>query len=59
MCSVLDREMVAGKDGFVVWEANGWILVLSLVPSMNSWHSLYTIIIIFSLLIYLLINSIF
>ncbi len=40
MCSVLDREMVAGKDGFVVWEANGWILVLSLVPAMNSWTQL-------------------
>ena len=34
-CYVLDREVVAEKEGFVVWGANGWILVPS--PSVNSW----------------------
>ena len=29
MCYVLDREMVAEKEGFVVWRANGRKLVPS------------------------------
>ena len=32
---VLDREVGAEKEGFVVLTANGWILVPP--PSMNSW----------------------
>ena len=34
MLYVLDREVVAEKEGFVVCGANRWILVP--VPSMNS-----------------------
>ena len=32
MCYVLDREVVAEKEGFVVWRANGRILVPPLPP---------------------------
>ncbi len=34
---VLDREVVAEKEGFVVCRANGRILVPSPPSSMNSW----------------------
>ena len=37
MYYVLDRELVADKEGVVVWRANGQILVPSPPPSMNSW----------------------
>ena len=35
MCYALDRKVVTCKEGFVVWRANGQILVPP--PSMNSW----------------------
>ncbi len=35
---LLDREVVAGKEGFVLWRANGWRILVSYPrPSMNSW----------------------
>ena len=37
MYYVLDREVVAEKEEFVVWRANGQILVFSPPPSMNNW----------------------
>ena len=37
MYNVLDRQVVAEKEGFVVWRANGPTLVPSPVPSMSSW----------------------
>ena len=52
---VLVRKVMAEKEGFVVWRANGWILVPS--PSQRCTHRMH-IIIIFSLPIYLLISSI-
>ena len=41
MYYVLDREMVAEKEGFAVWRANGHILVPSSVPSkqLDTAHS--------------------
>ena len=39
-CIVLGREVVAEKEGFVVWKANGRILVSSPPPSLNSWTQL-------------------
>ena len=37
MYFVLDREVLAEKERFVEWTANGQILVHSPLPSMNSW----------------------
>ena len=36
MFCVLDKEVVAEKDVFVVWGANGQLFPFPL-PSMNSW----------------------
>ena len=33
----IDREVVAEEKGFVIWRANGWILVPSPPPTINSW----------------------
>ena len=56
MYYVLDREVMAEKEGFIVWRANRQILVPSPPPSMDSWiqhmHYYYHIF----LLSYLLIN---
>ena len=48
MCNVLDREVVTEKEGFIVWRANGWILVS--FPPFALWsagHSTCTITVIF------------
>ena len=37
MCYELDKEVVSEKEGFVVWRANGRILVSSPPPSINIW----------------------
>ena len=37
MYYVLDREMVAEKEEFVLWRVHGQILVPSPPPTMNSW----------------------
>ena len=37
MYYVLDMELMAEKEGFVVWRANGWILVPSGSPSVKIW----------------------
>ena len=37
MYYVLGREVVGEKEEFVVWRANGRILVPFPPPSMNSW----------------------
>ena len=50
-CEVFDREVVAEKEVFVVWGANGWFWFPP--PSMNSWSMVAHF-----LLIYLSNNSI-
>ena len=40
MYYVLDREVMAEKEGFVVWKDIGQIWVPSPIPSMNSWIQL-------------------
>ena len=55
MCYVLDRKVVAEKEGFVVWEANGQFLVpfpSPLYEQLDTSHA--SLVTIFSLPIYLI-----